>query len=51
MDMEKIYKMMGNVGAGNIALGIIMIVTGVTAGVLTIVGMTFNKSLIVFNTR
>ncbi len=38
MDMEKIYKMMGNVGAGNIALGIIMIVTGVTAGVLTIVG-------------
>lgn len=35
--MEKIYKMMGNAGAGNIALGIVMIVAGVAAGVLAIV--------------
>ena len=36
--MEKLYKTTGTVGAGNIALGIIMIVTGVVAGILTIVG-------------
>ena len=36
--MEKVYKTMRSVGAGNIALGIIMIVTGVVTGVLTIIG-------------
>ena len=36
--VEKAYKTMRSVGAGNIALGIIMIVAGVTAGVLTIIG-------------
>lgn len=36
--MERVYKTMGSVGAGNIALGIVMIVAGVTAGILTIVG-------------
>lgn len=36
--VEKAYKTMKTVGAGNVALGIIMIVTGVAAGVLTIIG-------------
>ena len=35
--MEKLYKTMGNVGASNIALGIIVAVTGLTAGILTII--------------
>lgn len=35
--MEKVYKTMKNVGAGNIALGIVMIVTGIAAGIITIV--------------
>ncbi|MBQ8559570.1 MAG: hypothetical protein IJ439_06270 [Tyzzerella sp.] len=35
---EKIYKSMRTVGAGNIALGIIIIVTGVATGVLAIIG-------------
>jgi hypothetical protein len=35
---EKIYKSMGRIGAGGIVLGILMIVVGVTAGVLTIIG-------------
>ena len=30
--MEKVYKTMRNTGAANIAIGIIMIVTGLTAG-------------------
>lgn len=36
--MEKTYRTMKIVGAGNIALGIIMAVVGVTAGVITIIG-------------
>lgn len=36
--MEKAYKTMKTVAAGNIVLGIIMIAAGVTAGVLTIIG-------------
>lgn len=35
--MEKAYKAMQNAGSGNIVLGIIMIVTGVAAGVITII--------------
>ena len=35
---EKAYKTMGTVGAGSIALGIVMIVAGVVAGVLTVIG-------------
>ena len=35
--MEKIYRDMRRVGAWNIALGVFVIVSGVTAGVLTIV--------------
>ena len=34
---EKLYKIASGVGAGNIALGIITLVTGVTTGVLMIV--------------
>ncbi|MBQ5445713.1 MAG: hypothetical protein IIT48_03480 [Lachnospiraceae bacterium] len=35
--MEKVYKSMKHVGTGNIALGVIMIVTGVCVGILTII--------------
>lgn len=35
--MEKIYKSMKNTGASNIVLGIIIMVVGVTIGVLSIV--------------
>ncbi len=36
--VEKAYRSMKTVGIGNIALGIIIAVTGVTAGALTIIG-------------
>ena len=48
---EKIYKPMTPVGAGNIVLGVIMIVTGIAAGVITIVGgarLLKNKSGLTF---
>lgn len=35
--MEKAYKVMRSAGTASIALGIILIVTGVAAGVITIV--------------
>ena len=35
--MEKAYRTMKNSGAGSIAIGIVLIVVGVTAGVLSIV--------------
>ncbi len=35
--MEKIYKAMRNVGAANIAVGIVMIVAGIGAGVVSII--------------
>ena len=34
---EKSFRMMKSVGGGNIALGVIMIVTGLVCGILTIV--------------
>lgn len=34
---EKIYKTMARCGAGSVALGIIVLITGVTAGVLMLV--------------
>lgn len=34
---EKAYKTMGNTGAANIAIGILLIVTGVAAGVILLV--------------
>lgn len=36
--MEKVYKTMKSVGTGNIAIGIIMIVAGLSAGIVAIVG-------------
>lgn len=35
--MEKVYKTMRNTGVSNIAIGIIMIIAGVTAGIMAIV--------------
>ncbi len=49
--MEKAYKTMQQAGAGNIALGIIMIAAGITAGILTIINgarLLKNKSGILF---
>lgn len=34
---EKIYKTMGNTGVANLAVGIVILVTGIVAGVLLIV--------------
>lgn len=34
---EKIYKMMGSTGAGTLALGVVVLVTGISAGILLIV--------------
>ncbi len=34
---EKVFKTMGQIGASSIAIGIIMIITGVTAGILAII--------------
>lgn len=36
--MERVYKSMRLVGAANIALGIIILVTGVATGILAIIG-------------
>lgn len=35
--MERIYKSMKHVGAGNIALGVIVMVVGVTVGIVAII--------------
>lgn len=35
--MEKVYKTMRNVGAGSIALGTVVLVTGVVVGIISIV--------------
>lgn len=37
MDMEKIYLTMKRTGAGNIALGVVTICAGITAGIMMIV--------------
>ena len=37
MNNEKTYKLMGRVGGGTLALGIIVLGTGVVTGILTIV--------------
>lgn len=34
---EKIYKTMGNTGAGTLAIGICILITGIVSGVLLIV--------------
>ena len=48
---EKTYKAMTAAGAGNIAIGIVMLVTGITCGVLAIINgarMLKRKSDIIF---
>lgn len=35
--MEKAYKTMKSAGAGSVALGIIMIVAGTAAGIITVI--------------
>ncbi|MDO4296064.1 MAG: hypothetical protein Q4D90_07885 [bacterium] len=35
--MERVYKTMRNVGAINIAVGIVVMVTGMTAGIVAII--------------
>lgn len=37
MNNEKIYKLMTNVGAGDLALGIIVLITGIVTGILMII--------------
>ena len=36
-NMEKVYKTMRNTGAGSIALGVIILVSGLIIGILSIV--------------
>ena len=49
--MEKVYKAMRNTGAANIAIGIIVIVVGVSAGIVSIItgaNLLKKKSQIMF---
>lgn len=49
--MEKVYKTMVGAGTANIVLGIILIIVGVTAGVITLVNgarLLNNKKEILF---
>ena len=48
---EKVYKTMSIAGAGNIAIGIVMVLSGITCGILAIVSgakMLKRKSDIIF---
>lgn len=48
---EKVYKTMGSSGAANLAIGICVLVGGITAGVLLIVHgarLLKNKSKLIF---
>ena len=38
MNNEKTYKLMSVIGAGNLALGIVVLVAGIVSGILKIVG-------------
>lgn len=38
--MEKIYKTMRDTGAGSIALGIVILVAGITVGIISIINGT-----------
>ena len=52
--MEKVYKAMRNTGAANIAIGIIVIAVGVSAGIVSIVtgaNLLKKKSQIMFKTQ
>lgn len=49
--MEKAYKSMKLIGAANIAIGITVLVTGVAAGILAIIGgarLLKNKHELIF---
>lgn len=49
--MEKVYKTMTSVGAANIAIGIIIVTAGLSAGIITIVNgarLLANKKDITF---
>ena len=49
--MEKAYRAMKNSGAGSIAVGIIVLVVGVTAGVISLIngaGLLRHKKEIIF---
>ena len=49
--MEKVYKTMRNTGAGSIAIGVIILVTGLTVGIVAIVNgalLLKRKSDIIF---
>ncbi|MBU3840539.1 MAG: hypothetical protein IAA25_06095 [Candidatus Ruminococcus intestinipullorum] len=49
--MEKAYKTMGRVGAGSIAMGVVMIVVGLSVGIVSIVNgamLLKNKNEIMF---
>lgn len=49
--MEKVYKTMVGTGTANIVLGIILIIVGITAGVITLVNgarLLNNKKDILF---
>ena len=39
MNNEKTYKLMSVIGAGNLALGIVVLVAGIVSGILMIVGV------------
>lgn len=48
---EKVYKTMGRTGAWNIAIGVVLIIVGLAAGVLSIINgakLIKNKSGIIF---
>ena len=52
--MEKVYKTMRNTGAGSIAIGVIILVTGLTVGIVAIVNgalLLKRKSDIIFSER
>lgn len=48
---EKIYKVMGGSGALNIAVGVVVLVTGITSGILLVIGgakLLANRNKIMF---
>ncbi len=48
---EKVYKVMGGAGAANIAIGVIVIVTGVVSGIMLLIygaRLLANRSKILF---
>ncbi len=51
MEEERVYKIMRGTGAWNIALGVVVLVTGIAAGVLLLVSGTkllMGKSKLMF---